>query len=124
LEYSSLLFPVCQSDTRFSVALKKEEHSFQTHCCVFLITRADLFAQQQSRQSQLVWHNLEGCCNNRQNKKHKEEPGSCLKTPSELWSLQKYTGLSNQHDQPVSRNPAASAGRKTCQGQTGGSQKK
>ncbi|XP_027569175.2 V-type proton ATPase subunit G 3 [Pipra filicauda] len=40
-----------------------------------------LFAQQQSRQSQLVWCNLEACCNKRQNKKHKEEPGSCIKLP-------------------------------------------
>lgn len=46
------------------------------------------------------------------------------KAPSELQSPQKGTSPSNQHDQPVSGNPAASAGRKTCQGQAGGSQKK
>ncbi|KAK4820224.1 hypothetical protein QYF61_021729 [Mycteria americana] len=42
---------------------------------------AGLSVQQQSRQSRLVWHNLEGCCKNRQNRKHKEEPGGCIKLP-------------------------------------------
>lgn len=70
------------------MTLRRGKHSLQPHCCVFLIALAALFTQQQSRQSRLVWCNLEGCCNNRQNKKHKEEPGSCIKLPPSFRSTE------------------------------------
>uniref|UniRef100_A0A8C3QZ04 ATPase H+ transporting V1 subunit G3 n=12 Tax=Passeriformes TaxID=9126 RepID=A0A8C3QZ04_9PASS len=75
-----LFFPTI-GHFKFSVTLRRGGHCFQPRCCVFLTALPGLCAQQQSRPSQLGWYNLEACCNNTQNKKHKEEPGSCIKLP-------------------------------------------